>query len=1059
MKRLAITTFLSLCLLSVFAQVPPEIQDPKVVGVNKLPPRTAIWPAPGLSDAKVADYEHSVWVKSLNGQWMFHWSPDPESRPVGFYKPEYPRTGWTTIEVPSTIERQGYGVSLYTNSTYPFKANPPFVMDEPDHRYTTYKQRNPVGSYCRTFTVPEAWKGKKIILHLAGASSGTFVWVNGKKVGYSQDSRLPAEFVLNDYLKEGENFLAIETYKYCDGSYLEDQDYWRFCGLYRDVWLCAVPEVSLWDVYAAPDVDLQTGSGRVCLYYSPVNFSAKSGTGYHLSVSVSAPDGTVVTVPKEYPLETLLPGFASEKALPEIPLGEVQLWYGEKPVQYQVEVELKKGKRVVEAYRLPVAFRKVEVRGNALFLNGKKLKVKGVNRHEFSPGQGWTVSKEEMVRDLELMKQANVNFVRNSHYPNDPRWYELCDRYGMMVMDEANVESHGLSYHRRVLPGDLPDWTAACVDRMRRMVIRDRQYPSVLMWSLGNEAGYGNAYMEMREETRRADPEKRLIQYADMNLVADMDSQTYPTIAWLKQHLQGKAVRKGEHGESTNEAQHGVYPSGKPFLLNEYAHAMGNSLGNFKDYWELFYAHDMLVGGFVWDWVDQALWRDAKRPASGFLYGGDFGDYPNDGNFCVNGLIGADRLPHPHYYELQKVYQPVSFRLAGKSPLQVEVTNRQYAGNLDEYDWSYELLEEGKVVAQGNLPAVNVAPMESRLFQLPASIRYDKEKESFLKIRLSLKKPALWADRGHVVAWEQWPLAEERPVSFARPSNAGKLEVEEQTDCIRVAGKGFTASFDRKTGLLSDYTVEGKSLICGKTRFNFWRALTDNDKGWKVHQKMNVWEREAGNYVLRKMECGPAEENSLLVKSEYLFMKTHTVAKVEQQIYPDGSLLFRLDFVVPETAPELPRIGLQFDVAPELQTVDWYGRGPQENYVDRKSGAAIGVYHASIPEWITPYVRPQENGNRCDVRWLQLKASEGTALLFTAIGSPFQCSAWPYTQEELASSAHDFELEKAGYTVLNIDCAQMGVGGDNSWGLPVMEEYRLRPGGYRYAFSIRCNVP
>lgn len=1057
MRRFAIFTLLCFHLCTSFAQVPSEIQDPNVFGVNKLPPRTAIWPAPDLAKAGETDYEHSVWVKSLNGKWQFHWSPDPESRPVEFYKPDYSHSGWATIEVPSTIERQGYGVSHYTNSTYPFKANPPYVMEEPDSRYTSYEQRNPVGSYCRTFTVPKEWKGKKILLHLAGASSGTFVWVNGKQVGYSQDSRLPAEFVLNDYLQEGENFLAIETYKYCDGSYLEDQDYWRFSGLYRDVWLRAVPEVALWDVYAAPEVDLQTRTGKVSLHYSPVNFTSKRGKGYRLSVSVIAPDGTAVVAPKEYPLETLASGFSVEKVLPAISLGKVQLWYGEKPVQYQVEVELKKGKETVEAYRLPVAFRKVEVRGNTLYLNGEKLKVKGVNRHEFSPGQGWTVSREEMVRDLELMRQANVNFVRNAHYPNDPRWYELCDRYGMMVMDEANVESHGLSYHRRVLPGDRPEWTAACVDRMRRMVIRDRQYPSVLMWSLGNEAGYGNAFLAMREETRRIDPEKRLIQYADMNLAADMDSQTYPTIAWLKQHLQKKAVRKGEHGESTNEAQHGVYPSGKPFLLNEYAHAMGNSLGNFKDYWDLFYAHDMLVGGFVWDWVDQALWKETKRPASGSLYGGDFGDYPNDGNFCINGLIGADRLPHPHYYELQKVYQPVAFRLVGTSPLQVEVTNRQHAGNLEEYDWSYELLEAGKVVSKGNLPAIGVAPHESRMYPLPASISYNKGKETFLKIYLSLKEATLWADKGHIVAWEQWPLVEQMPVSPVDASYAGVLEMEELPDAIRITGKGFTATFDRKTGLLSGYAEEGQPFICGKTRFNFWRALTDNDKGWKVDQKMSAWEREADNYTLQKMTCTQAEGNSLLVESEYLFKETRTTAQVGQQIYPDGSILFRVDFVIPETAPELPRLGLQFEIVKELQMVDWYGRGPQENYVDRKSGAAVGLYHATVPEWSTPYVRPQENGNRCDVRWLQLSVSKGEKLVFTAVDVPFQCSAWPYAQEALATATHDFELEAAGHIVLNIDCAQMGVGGDNSWGLPVMEEYRLKPGHYRYSFVMKVN--
>ncbi|TNF46243.1 MAG: glycoside hydrolase family 2, partial [Bacteroidetes bacterium] len=694
-----------------FSQIPPEIQDPQIFGINKLPARTVVWPSPTISDAKKSGYENSVWLKSLNGKWQFHWSPDPQSRPVDFYMPGFSRKDWATIEVPSTIERQGYGVPLYTNSVYPFKPNPPYVMDEPDSLYTTFHQRNPVGSFCRTFTVPENWKGKRIILHTAGVSSAFFVWVNGKKVGYSQDSRLPAEFDLTDYLVKGENLLAVEVYKYSDGSYLEDQDYWRLSGIFRDVFIRAVPQTTLWDVYAQPEVNLKNRQGSIVLHYSAANFSRRTSKNYSLSVSVISPAGKTVVDNKTFNLNPVVPGFNDEIVLPEIGLGEVELWFDDKPVQYQVLVELKSNDEVVEAYRLPVAFRKIEIVGNTILLNGGKFKIRGVNRHEFSPDQGWAISKDEMVRDLELMKQANINFVRNAHYPTDPRWYELCSQYGMMVMDEANMESHGLSYHKRVLPGDKPEWKDASVDRMKRMVLRSRQFPSVLMWSLGNEAGYGNTFMAMREAARECDPELRLIQYADMNIAADFDSQTYPTIEWLKQHLQGKAVRKGERGESANEEQHGKYPSGKPFMMNEYAHAMGNSLGNFDDYWKLIYENDMLVGGFVWDWVDQALYKNQDNPAEGFVYGGDFGDYPNNGNFCINGLIAADRIPHPHYYELQKVYQPVSFKIKGENPLTIEIENRQLATNLNEYDFNYELIENGDVVSGGKLPSPDIAPL------------------------------------------------------------------------------------------------------------------------------------------------------------------------------------------------------------------------------------------------------------------------------------------------------------------------------------------------------------
>lgn len=1041
-----------------FSQIPPEIQDANIIGINKLPARTAFWPSPSLDEARKSDYDHSVWVKSLNGKWDFHWSPDPQSRPVNFYKPEFVRQGWATIDVPSTIERQGFGIALYTNSIYPFKVNPPFVMDEPDQKYTTFAQRNPVGSYCRKFTVPESWKGKRIVLHLAGVSSGTFVWVNGKKVGYSQDSRLPAEFDLTDFLVSGDNFLAIETYKYCDGSYLEDQDYWRFSGIFRDVFIRAVPHATLWDVYAQPLLNLEKKQGSIALHFSPANFSGKDESDFSVEVSVTAPSGEKVGSKRTFPIEAFAPVFGREITLPEINLGKVNLWYDEKPLQYTVLVELKQKDRVVEAYKLPVAFRKIEVVGNMLLLNGQKFKVRGVNRHEFSPDQGWTVSREEMIRDLELMKQANINFVRNAHYPNDPRWYELCDQYGMMVMDEANVESHGLSYHKRVLPGDQPEWTAACVNRMKRMVIRDRQFPCVLMWSLGNEAGYGNAFVEMRKETHASDPEKRLIQYADMNLAADMDSQTYPTIEWIKQHIQGKATRKGERGESTNEEQHGKYPSGKPFLLNEYCHTMGNSLGNFQEYWDLFYQNDMLAGGFTWDWVDQALWKNQKNSSEGFVYGGDFGDFPNNNNFCINGLISADRIPHPHYYEMQKVHQPVSFRLISKNPIAIEITNRQMVTNLKEYDLSYKLIADGHPVSAGLLNAADLAPLSQKQITLPENIAFDSSKECFLTLALSLKENCIWAKKGHVLAWEQFRLTDQKLKSEDLSDQfLPMMEKLETVDFLQVKGKNFSIKVDKSTGLLSEYLVDGKSIIQGDVRFNFWRALTDNDLGWKVDQKMKIWENEANEYQVEEFTVVAAGGNKILQKSRFRFKNTHSTAEIRHLIYPDGKIQIDFEMSVPEKTPNIPRIGLQFEINTELQSIEWYGRGPHENYTDRKTSSVFGIYQSTIKKFITPYVRPQENGNRCDIRWISFKSNEQQVQFTAGSGSSFSASAWPYTQKKLSQSAHDFELSPSGYSTVNIDCAQMGVGGDNSWGLPVLEQYQLKPGKYQYSFIIQAN--
>lgn len=1054
MKHFFKTVLLLSATLPCFAQTPPEIQDANIIGINKLPPRTAIWPAPSAQEAQNTNYEHSVWVKSLNGKWDFFWSPDPQSRPVNFYKPEFNRNDWKKIEVPSIIERQGYGTPLYVNSTYPFKVNPPFIMDEPNHKYTTFKQRNPVGSFCRTFLLPEEWgNDKEIILHLAGAGPAAFIWINGEKVGYTQDPRLPAEFSINKYLKKGENLLAIEVYKYCDGSYLEDQDFWRLSGIFRDVFIRAVPKISLWDIYAQPELDLSSHKGKINLHYTPANFTEKRDSDYKINISVFSPLGKKL-VNKNFKIKDFAPGFGKESKLPAIELDTVQLWYDESPIQYKVLVELSKKGKTIEAYKLPVAFRKIEVDGNKILLNGKKFKIRGVNRHEFSPDQGWVISKEEMIKDLELMKQGNVNFIRNAHYPNDPRWYELCNQYGIMIMDEPNIESHGLSYLRKVLPADLPEWSKACIDRMRRMVIRDRQYPCVTMWSLGNEAGYGNAFVEMRKITHRYDPELRLIQYADMNRVADIDSQTYPTADWLRQHLKGKAVRKGERGESTSIEQHGKYPSGKPFLLSEYAHAQGNSLGDLIDYWELIYKHDMLIGGFIWDWVDQALWKDPSNPSAGYLYGGDFGDFPNDKNGCIDGLISADRIPHPHYYEMQKVYQPVAFRLIDSQPLTIDVTNRLLTTDLNKYDFKYQIQENGKITSEGILPEISVSPCSSRKITLPDHIRYDLKKESFLKISIQLREPEIWAKEGFTVAWEQFKLNDIKPsITLAMPKASNPAILYESDTLYAIKGDFFEVKFNRKNGMLSSYSINNKELIKAPVRFNFRRALTDNDRGWKVGEKMKIWQDAGLHYTVQQFHITSSDKDKTVIKGEYAFTDSKATAIIEHTVFANGTIEIEYNISIPLNLPNIPRIGLQFEIEKELQNIDWYGRGPHENYIDRESGAAIGIYQTTLNQWITPYVRPQENSNRGGIRWLRF--SQGThQLQFSAVGEPFCASAWPYTISTLEQTTHDFEQKMHNNIIVDIDCNQMGVGGDCSWGLPVLQKYQIKPGKYQYKFII-----
>lgn len=815
----------------------------------------------------------------------------------------------------------------------------------------------------------------------------------------------------------------------------------------------AVPKISLWDIYAQPELDLSSHKGKINLHYTPANFTEKRDSDYKINISVFSPLGKKL-VNKNFKIKDFAPGFGKESKLPAIELDTVQLWYDESPIQYKVLVELSKKGKTIEAYKLPVAFRKIEVDGNKILLNGKKFKIRGVNRHEFSPDQGWVISKEEMIKDLELMKRGNINFIRNAHYPNDPRWYELCDQYGIMIMDEPNIESHGLSYLRKVLPADLPEWSKACIDRMQRMVIRDRQYPCVTMWSLVNEAGYGNAFVEMRKITHRYDPELRLIQYADMNRVADIDSQTYPTADWLRQHLKGKAVRKGERGESTSIEQHGKYPSGKPFLLSEYAHAQGNSLGDLIDYWELIYKHDMLIGGFIWDWVDQALWKDPSNPSAGYLYGGDFGDFPNDKNGCIDGLISADRIPHPHYYEMQKVYQPVAFRLIDNQPLTIDVTNRLLTTDLNKYDFKYQIQENGKITSEGILPEISVSPCSSRKITLPDHIRYDLKKENFLKISMQLREPEIWAKEGFTVAWEQFKLNDIKPsITLAMPKASNPAILYESDTLYTIKGDFFEVKFNRKNGMLSSYSINNKELIKVPVRFNFRRALTDNDRGWKVGEKMKIWQDAGLCYTVQQFQIISSDKDKTVIKGEYTFTDSKATATIEHSIFANGTIKIDYNISIPQDLPNIPRIGLQFEIEKELQNIDWYGRGPHENYIDRESGAAIGIYRTTLNQWTTPYVRPQENSNRGGIRWLRF--SQGThQLQFSAVGEPFCASAWPYTISTLEQTTHDFELKMHNNIIVDIDCNQMGVGGDCSWGLPVLQKYQIKPGKYQYKFII-----
>lgn len=1029
-------------------QISSELENAGITQINKLPPRGNHWSHPDSASAQASSYAQGPRVHSLNGTWKFHWCANPKDRPVDFHEEDFDVSDWGTIPVPSTWEREGHGTPLYVNYDYPFKVDPPRVMGEPEPTFTTFKERNPVGSYVRAFEVPEGWKGMRTILHFGGVRSAMFVWVNGVRVGYSQGSRLPAEFDITDTLVPGTNHLAVQVFKFSDASYLEDQDFWRLSGIFRDVLLCAVPEDGLWDVYAEPMLDIKHFNGNVTIHTTPM-----PGATPKVETVLYDPSGKVVATGQK------------------MSLSNVYLWTPDNPLRYTAEVTVKSDSRTVQVFRLPVAFRKFEEVGQELHFNGKPLKIRGVNRHEFCPQTGYVLDEAIMRRDIELIKQANINFVRNAHYPCDPRWYELCDEYGLMVLDEANVESHGLSYHKRVLPGDLPDWTVAAVERMERMVVRDRQHPCVVMWSLGNEAGYGEAFYAMREACHKHDPELRIIQYADMNLAADVDSQTYPTIEWLKLHLAGKAERKGEWGQTSHDAQHGPYPSGRPFLMNEYAHAMGNSIGNLQDFWDLIHAEPMLAGGFIWDWVDQALYRDRTEPSEGFVYGGDFGDVPNNGNFCVNGVIGADRKVHPHYYEVKKVYQPIYFNGSQLVAGQLILSNHGWLADLEQLQLLYEVQADGITERSGrlSLPARltsgDSATLDIGAIRELAQRMSDDGHEVMVTFKITFRETSSWAQQGHVVAWEQFHWAESKMVLAPLP--IGSLIAEDTTEGIVVRDGDLSVRIARETGLLASYAIGERELLRQPMRWNFWRALTDNDKGWKVDQELGLWEKAGEQVIVQEYSVGKDSKDRLVVIVLATIPELNAVINIRHTVAKGAVVRTHCKFRLKPKAealdcpPDLPRLGMQFAVPVEFLCVNWYGRGPHENYWDRRSSAPIGVYKSTVTEWVTPYVRPQENANRSDVRWFVLTDESGLGLRFdSATDTPMSVSAWPYSMDDLAKATHDYELPRRDFITVNLDHLQMGVGGDNSWKFPVNEPYRIKASQlYDWTFTISPVLP
>jgi beta-galactosidase len=1045
-RRPALLVLVLLVAFSTLALAGDDWQDPTVIGRNKEPAHATLVPYATVEQALDAEREASPFRHSLDGDWRFQWVEKPAERPLGFYEVDFDDSSWATIPVPSNWQLHGFGKPIYINQPYPFAPVDPHPPNIPD-RY------NPVGSYRTTFKVPEAWAGRQVFLHFAGVKSAFYVWVNGQAVGYSQNSMSPAEFDVTPYLRDGENLLAAQVFRWSDGSYLEDQDTWRLSGIYRDVFLYATPKVHISDFAVRTDLDDECRDATLLVRPRLRTFGGASAEGWRVEAQLfddrkqplfeaSLAVDALAILKEKRPQRGNTP-FGLLRGEVADPLK----WSAETPYLYTLVLSLKDaGGALVETESTRVGFREVEIREGRLLVNGRPIRLYGVDRHSHDPRTGQAVPYERMVQDAELLKQNNINAVRTSHYPNDPRWYDLCDRYGIYVLDEANLETHGVTG----LLSNTPSWHAAFVDRAVGLVERDKNHPSVIGWSLGNESGMGPNHAAMAGWIHEYDP-TRPIHYEgaaaeprDPDWV-DMISRMYTKIPEL-----GKMAK--DPGDT------------RPIVLCEYAYARGNAVGNLKEYWDLIESEDRLIGGFIWDWVDKALLKKAEDGTEFWAYGGDYGDEPNDGSMVCNGIVRPDRSPEPELKEVKKVYQRIDTEAVDAAAGRLRVLNDYDFRTLGFVEVRWELTEDGIAVQTGRAPAPAAAPKDKGALDIPlAPVTPKAGAEYFLTVRYVLKTDGLWARQGHVVAWDQFPVSLDIPRGPTLAlEDMDRVRLNETDDVFTVRGEDYTVVVGKASGALEAFDLGTRPLVSEALTPNFWRVPLDNDIGFKLlndmPRRLAVWKTAGPERTVISVTAETLAPQAIRIVAEATLPAADSPYVTTYTIYGSGDVVVEGRFTPGGTLPELPRFGMQMAVPGSLSTMTWYGRGPHETYWDRKTGAAVGRYSGKVEELIHDYVRPQENGNRTDVRWVTLTDAAGTGLL--AVGQPhLSVSAWPYTMEDLEAATHIPELPRRDTITWNLDYRQMGVGGDDGWGARPHPEYTLESKPYAYRFRLRPYTP
>lgn len=1024
-------TALLFCALNTKAQnfTFKEWEDEKVVEINKLPPHATFFAYPNNELAKNNDVSKCPWYKNLNGTWKFHYTDKPENRPTDFFNPNFNDANWKKITVPGNWELQNFGIPIYTNIIYPFPKNPPFI----DHKFA------PVGTYRMNFTVPSAWSGKEVIIHFGSVTGAMYLYINGKPVGLSKVSKSPAEFNITKYLTKGNNILAAQVFRWHDGSYLEDQDFWRLTGIERDVFLIAKNKVSINDFSLKTDLLNNYTNGQLSasiLINNPANLLCNATIQI-----IDANNKTVSTSTQKI-------NNTNHSTSININIPNVHKWSNETPYLYKTIISLTDGNnKIIEATSCKIGFKKVEIKNAQLLVNGKKIMVHGVNRHEHDPILGHVPTKELMLKDIMLMKQHNINAVRTCHYPNDPQWLQLCDEYGLFVVDEANIEVHGMGvtpskFDTTKHPSYLPSWEAQFMDRIKRLYETDKNHASVIVWSLGNEAGNGKVFfdaynwLKANDKTRPVQFEQAM-EEANTDIVCPM----YPSISYMKKYA----------ADSTKT---------RPFIMCEFSHAMGNSSGNFQTYFDIIKSSPHMQGGFIWDWVDQGIKTTNENGKSYFAYGGDFGagNLQNDENFCANGLVAADRSPHPGIFEVKKVYQDIIFKDKDWKNGVITIENNFNYTNLSQYNFKWELLKNGELLKTGTFSQMQDAETKKDVkLNLPP---FTNDGEYALNIFCYTTKATDMLPANHEIAREQFITPFVQYVNQAASSSPKNTDIRKNANLLEFKNGEIEGKINVNNGNFTSFSISGKSILNTFPEPHFWRAPTDNDFGNKMPTKLGVWRTVGENKKFISATVNEKTELGTPITVKWMLTDINVPYTIMYTILNNGSVKVDASIDLGDNKlPEMPRFGMRLQLPKEMENITFYGRGPWENYADRNTASFIGVYNQKLAEQFTSnYIRPQENGYKTDVRWVSFTNQQGYGVKFTGV-QPLCFSALPYLAEDLdpgitKKNQHPSDLNERNFISVNIDLNQRGVGGDNSWGALPHESYLLKSKKYSYSYII-----